>query len=137
VALKFVGAAYLVYLGVQLLGTRNAALTAAALYRHSHWQLFLTGAASNISNPKIAIFFFAFLPQFVAPSAAHPTLTVFVLGALFALLTFCIKGPVALFAGALSSWFGQRPQALLWLYRSSGLIMLGLALKLAVSRREG
>lgn len=137
VTLKFVGAAYLVYLGIQLLRTSSAAPTSAVLARQSHLQLFLTGAASNISNPKIAIFFFAFLPQFVAPSAVHPTLTVFVLGALFALLTFCVKGPVALFAGRLSSWFGQRPQALLWLYRSSGLVMLGLSVKLALSRRDG
>lgn len=137
VALKFVGAAYLVYLGVQLVLTRSAALTAAASARHSHRQLFMTGVASNISNPKIAVFFFAFLPQFVVPGAARPTLTVFVLGALFALLTFFIKGPVALFAGRLSSWFQARPQALLWLYRSSGLVMLGLAVKLVLSRRDG
>jgi len=137
VALKFVGAAYLVYLGVQLLLTRSASLKAAATARHSHRQLFLTGAASNISNPKIAVFFFAFLPQFVVPGAVRPTLTVFVLGALFALLTFLIKGPVALFAGRLSTWFRARPQALLWLYRSSGLVMLGLAVKLVLSRREG
>jgi threonine/homoserine/homoserine lactone efflux protein len=137
VALKFVGAAYLVHLGVQLVLTRSAALAAAATARHSHRQLFMTGVASNISNPKIAVFFFAFLPQFVVPNAARPTLTVFVLGALFALLTFFIKGPVALFAGRLSSWFQARPQALLWLYRSSGLVMLGLAVKLALSRREG
>ncbi len=52
VALKFVGAAYLVYLGFQLLLTRSAALTAAASARHSHRQLFMTGAASNISNPR-------------------------------------------------------------------------------------
>lgn len=136
-ALKFVGAAYLVFLGVQLLTTRSAALVAAASARHSHRQLFMTGAASNISNPKIAVFFFAFLPQFVAPGAEHPTLTVFVLGAAFALLTFLVKGPVAVFAGRLSSWFQARPQALLWLHRSSGLVMLGLAMKLVVSRREG
>lgn len=136
VALKFVGAAYLVYLGVQLLLTRSATLAAAGSERHSHRQLFWTGAVSNLSNPKIAIFFFAFLPQFVAPQAARPTLTVFVLGALFALLTFVIKGPVALFAGRLTSWFQARPQALLWLYRSCGLVMLGLALKLVLSRRE-
>jgi threonine/homoserine/homoserine lactone efflux protein len=105
--------------------------------RHSHRQLFLTGATSNISNPKIAVFFFAFLPQFVVPDAVQPALMVIVLGALFALLTFLIKGPVAVFAGRLSSWIQSRPQSLLWLYRSSGLVILGLAVKLALSRREG
>ena len=135
-ALKFVGAAYLLYLGVQLLLTRAAELNAAASARQPHLRLFLTGAASNISNPKIAVFYFAFLPQFVTPDASRPTLTIFVLGLVFAALTFLVKGPVAVFAGRLSSWFRSRPQALVWLYRSSGLVMLGLAVRLALTRRE-
>jgi threonine/homoserine/homoserine lactone efflux protein len=135
-ALKFVGAAYLLYLGVQLLLTRAAHLQAAAVLPQSHMRLFLTGAASNISNPKIAVFYFAFLPQFIAPGAAHPTLTIFVLGILFAALTFLIKGPVAVFSGRLSTWFQSRPAALVWLYRCSGLVMVGLALRLALSRRS-
>ena len=59
----------------------------------------------------------------------------FVLGVLFAALTFVIKGPVAFFAGRLSSWFQARPAALVWLYRCSGLVMVGLAVRLALSRR--
>jgi threonine/homoserine/homoserine lactone efflux protein len=134
-ALKFAGAAYLLYLGVQLLLTRAAQLQAAATQPQSHMRLFATGAVSNISNPKIAVFYFAFLPQFIAPGASHPTLTVFVLGLVFAVLTFVMKGPVALFAGRLSSWFRSRPAALVWLYRCSGLVMVGLAVRLALSRR--
>lgn len=136
-ALKFVGAGYLLYLGVQLLLTRSAQLAASVSEQQSQWRLFFTGAVSNVSNPKIAVFFFAFLPQFVAPGAAHPTLTVFALGALFAALTFLIKGPVAVFSGRLSTWFQARPRALLWLYRTSGVVMIGLAVRLALSRREG
>ena len=135
-ALKFAGAAYLLYLGIQLLLTRAKALDAAAAAPRSHRRLFLTGALSNISNPKIAVFYFAFLPQFVVPDAAHPTLTIFVLGLAFALLTFLVKGPVAVFAGRLSSWFAARPSALAWLYRLSGLVMVGLAVRLALSRRD-
>jgi threonine/homoserine/homoserine lactone efflux protein len=135
-ALKFVGAAYLLYIGGQLLLTRAAHLQAAAALPQSNMRLFLTGAASNISNPKIAVFYFAFLPQFIAPGAAHPTLTIFVLGVLFAALTFLIKGPVAVFSGRLSTWFQSRPAALVWLYRCSGLVMVGLALRLALSRRS-
>lgn len=135
VGLKFIGAAYLLYLGVQLLLTRAAEFNAASNAAQSPKKLFLTGALSNISNPKIAIFYFAFLPQFVAPGAARPALTILVLGLVFAALTFLIKGPVAVFAGSLSSWFKSRPGALLWLYRCSGLVMLGLAVRLALSRR--
>ena len=69
------------------------------------------------------------------PGAAHPTLSVFVLGLLFAALTFLVKGPVGLAAGSLSGWLRARPQALAWLYRSSGAVLVGLGLKLAFERR--
>lgn len=135
-AIKFLGAAYLLYLGAQLLFTRSAQLEGAASAPRSHLRLFITGAASNISNPKIAVFYFAFLPQFVARDASHPTLTIFALGLVFAALTFLIKGPVAVFAGSLSAWFQSRPAALVWLYRFSGVVMVGLAVRLALSRRS-
>ncbi len=99
-------------------------------------RLFLDGALSNISNPKIAIFYFAFLPQFVLPGATHPTLSVFALGLLFAALTFLVKGPVGYFAGKLSAWLRARPGFLVWLYRSSGAILIGLGVRLAFERRE-
>jgi threonine/homoserine/homoserine lactone efflux protein len=135
-ALKYAGAAYLVYIGVQLLMTRQQQLESLASLPQSATRLFMTGALSNISNPKIAVFFFAFLPQFVTPDAQHPTLTILTLGLVFAALTFLIKGPVAVFAGRLSAWFQRRPRALQNLYRVSGLVMLGLAIRLALSRRE-
>ncbi len=135
-ALKYAGAAYLVYIGVQLLTTRQQQLESLASLPQSASRLFMTGALSNISNPKIAVFFFAFLPQFVTPGAQHPTLTILTLGLVFAALTFLIKGPVAVFAGRLSSWFQRRPRALQNLYCFSGLVMLGLAVRLALSRRE-
>jgi threonine/homoserine/homoserine lactone efflux protein len=134
--LKLVGAAYLIYLAVGLLGTRNAESLLGATSARSPSRMFFDGAFSNISNPKIALFYFAFLPQFVVPQARNPTLTVLALGVLFATLTFAVKGPVALFAGALSGWLRSRPRALVWLYRSSGAILLGLGLRLAFARRD-
>jgi threonine/homoserine/homoserine lactone efflux protein len=98
-------------------------------------RLFLDGALSNLSNPKIAVFYFAFLPQFVSPSAQQPTFSVFVLGVAFAALTFLVKGPVGVFAGALSGWLRSRPGVLTWVYRSSGAILIGLGVKLAFERR--
>jgi threonine/homoserine/homoserine lactone efflux protein len=135
VLLKLVGAAYLVYLGVQLLRTRSQQLGSASGAARSLTRLFADGALSNVSNPKIAIFYFAFLPQFIAPNASHPMLAVFVLGLVFAALTFIVKGPVGLAAGRLSGWIRRRPDALKWLHRTSGAVLIGLGLKLAFERR--
>jgi threonine/homoserine/homoserine lactone efflux protein len=81
------------------------------------------------------VFYFAFLPQFVLPGAAQPTLTVFVLGLVFAALTFLVKGPVGLGAGMLSGWLRERPGALKWIYRTSGMVLVGLGVRLAFERR--
>ena len=94
-----------------------------------------TGLPLRDARPKIAVFYFAFLPQFVLPGASHPTLAVFALGLLFAALTFLVKGPVGFFAGLLSGWLRSRPAVLAWLYRSSGAILVLLGLKLAFERR--
>jgi len=135
-ALKLVGAAYLVFLGVQLLRTRQMELAVSGGAPRSLRRLFADGALSNLSNPKIAVFYFAFLPQFVQPGAAHPTLAIFVLGLLFAALTFLVKGPVGLGAGMLSGWLRARPRVLTGLYRTSGAVLVGLGVKLAFERRD-
>jgi len=135
-ALKLVGAAYLVYLGVQLLRSRAQQLAVQAGAPRSLGRLFVDGALSNVSNPKIAVFYFAFLPQFVLPGAVHPTLSVFVLGLVFAALTFLVKGPVGLGAGLLSAWMRERPAVLAWVYRGSGAVLIGLGLRLAFERRD-
>lgn len=132
VALKLVGAAYLVWIGIGLLRTRAAELVLQGAAPRSRGRLFVDGAFSNLSNPKIAVFYFAFLPQFVPQGAAHPTLSVFALGLAFAGLTFVVKGPVGLFAGLLSGWLRARPRALVGLHRTSGAVLVGLGLKLAV-----
>ena len=134
--LKLVGAAYLVYLGIQLLRSKEQVLAVSSGAPRSLPRLFLNGALSNISNPKVAVFYFAFLPQFVSPARpAHPTLGVFVLGLAFAALTFLVKGPVGFSAGLLSGWLRSRPGFLAWVYRTSGAVLIGLGVRLALERR--
>jgi threonine/homoserine/homoserine lactone efflux protein len=135
IALKLVGAAYLIYLGISLLRTKGTALVVQTSAQRSLLRLFVDGAFSNISNPKIAVFYFAFLPQFVLPGATHATLSVFALGLVFAALTFLVKGPVGLFAGLLSGWLRARPSVLVWIYRFSGMVLVALGIKLAFDRR--
>jgi threonine/homoserine/homoserine lactone efflux protein len=134
-ALKFAGAAYLVFLGIQLLRTPSGALAVPAGEPRSTCRLFADGALSNLANPKIAVFYFAFLPQFVPQGAVNPTLSVFVLGLLFAVLTFLVKGPVGLGAGLLSRWLRERPGVLAWLNRASGTVLIGLGVRLAFERK--
>jgi len=133
--LKLMGAGYLIYLGVGLLSTRRSSLTVDSDPARPLGKVFLDGAFSNLSNPKVAIFYFAFLPQFFSPSARHPTLSVFVLGLAFAALTFLVKAPVGIFSGAISAWLRARPNVLTWVYRSSGAVLVSLGVKLALERR--
>jgi threonine/homoserine/homoserine lactone efflux protein len=135
VALKLIGAAYLVWLGVQQWRTRSTELALSAGAPRSIARSFADGALSNLSNPKIAIFYFAFLPQFVPAQGAHPTLSVFTLGLAFAALTFVVKGPVALGAGLLSAWLRARPAVLAAMHRASGAVLIALGIKLAFERR--
>jgi len=136
-ALKDVGAACLPCLGVPLLSSSRAQLDAATAAPQPLSRLFAKAAVSNIADPKTAVFYFAFLPQFGALEAARPTLTVWLLGVAFAVLTFLIEGPVAVSAAGLSAAFSARPAALTWLHRGSGLVMVAPAVRLALSRREG
>jgi threonine/homoserine/homoserine lactone efflux protein len=135
VGLKLLGAAYLVWLGIGL-RTRSAELALRGSATRSLSRLFVDGALSNLSNPKIAVFYFAFLPQFVPQAAERPTLSVLLLGLVFAGLTFLIKAPVGLFAGLLSGWLRARPRALLWIHRTSGAVLVALGLRLAMEPRS-
>jgi threonine/homoserine/homoserine lactone efflux protein len=134
-AMKIVGAAYLLYLGISLLRDTNNGLLTSKSTQRSLTRLYLDGALSNIANPKIAIFFFAFLPQFVSPNAANPTWSIFLLGACFALLTMLLKGPIALLAGQLARMLSDNPLYLRNVFRVSGVTLIGLAVKLAFEER--
>jgi threonine/homoserine/homoserine lactone efflux protein len=133
-ALKLLGAAYLVYLGVKLLLTREAALaTQGGGQRFSPASLVWQGILSNVSNPKIVVFFFAFLPQFVDPKSAHPTLDLVLLGVLYAAMGLVVKVGVGLAAGSLSERILRKPRMMVWINRVSGTILVGLGLRLAAS----
>jgi len=136
-AMKLAGAAYLVYLGIQAWRTARDTLALTHASPRTAPRLFMDGALCNIANPKIAIFYLAFLPQFVSPAAAHPTAALLILGLSYALLTFVIKGPLALAAGRLSHWLRAHPAVLAWLHRASGTVLIALGVKLALERRAG
>ena len=135
-ALKLIGAAYLVYLGLKLALSREAARAiGAAGARLSPFALVWQGVLSNVTNPKIVLFFLAFLPQFVDPASAHPTRDLVFLGVLYAALALPIKTAVGLAAGSLSQRIFKRPAAIAWMNRFSGTVLVALGLRLAATER--
>jgi threonine/homoserine/homoserine lactone efflux protein len=122
---KFAGAAYLVWLGVQKLRHAGDEDPAARSPR-SHAHLFRQGVVVNILNPKVAMFFLAFLPQFIDPDAASPGLQIIGLGLIFILIAMISDTTYALLAGTaaerLSGTFAARRR----LDRISGGVMIGL-----------
>jgi len=135
-ALKLVGAGYLVFLGIRMLFTRAVATDLAqGAAPLSPGTLVWQGMLSNLTNPKIVLFFFAFLPQFVDPASPHPTRDLVFLGVLYALLALPVKGAVGLAAGSLSERVMRRPSALTWINRFSGTVLVALGLRLAATDR--
>lgn len=134
--LKLAGAAYLVYLGIRLLLTREAAVTANGKGgSFSAASLLWQGILSNVSNPKIVLFFLAFLPQFVDPESAHPARDLAFLGVLYAAMGLVVKVGVGLAAGSLSERLLRKPRAMVWINRASGSILVVLGLRLAAAPR--
>jgi threonine/homoserine/homoserine lactone efflux protein len=134
--LKVCGGIYLIYLGVKLLRTRSVQIERLAVSNKPLKRLFFQGALSNLSNPKIAVFYFAFLPQFISSEVQHPTFYLLGLGIAFAVLTFVVKVPIGFFAGYLSKWLRDRPAVLTWMHRTSGILLMGLGLRLAFERKD-
>jgi threonine/homoserine/homoserine lactone efflux protein len=127
---KYAGAAYLVYLGIRRLLER-AEPRDFVVREQPLAQLFWRGAVVNVLNPKTALFFFAFLPQFVDPGRAVWTQVV-ILGFVFVALGLLSDGLYALTAGTLGRWLRRRPGILRW---GSGSVYIGLGAVTALSRR--
>jgi threonine/homoserine/homoserine lactone efflux protein len=136
VALKLAGAAYLVYLGLRMIFTRlDASVLGGASARLPAAGLVWQGILSNVTNPKIVLFFFAFLPQFVDPASVNPTRDLVFLGVLYAVLALPVKGGVALAAGSLAERIHKSPGALAWIHRAGGAVLVALGVRLAASER--
>jgi len=136
-AVQWLGAAYLAWLGIGLLRQAwrpsQEAATAAGPAARTAWADFRTGLLTNVLNPKVALFFLAFLPQFVPAGSPSPTASFLLLGAWFVLQgTLFLMGLVAVAARLRRLQASQR--AARWLRLAGGGLFLGLALRLAGSR---
>jgi threonine/homoserine/homoserine lactone efflux protein len=133
---RFAGAAYLIWLGVQALRGKAGPAAGKPLDRESDWAVFRQGAITNILNPKVALFFLAFLPQFVAPARGSVALQIVVLGCLFNVAGTIVNIAVAYLAASAGRWFGARghvERIFRWLTAS---VFIGLGLRLALGDRK-
>jgi threonine/homoserine/homoserine lactone efflux protein len=136
---KYLGAAYLIFLGIRKLIERGKDHSQEAIYTQSLWRIYSQGVIVNLLNPKVALFFFAFLPQFVDLSRGNPTIQILSLGALFVGMAIITDSCYALLGSSIAQRLKadrDRPGSLKFLKGQryfSGLIDLGLGISTALS----
>lgn len=131
--LKWIGAAYLLWMGLKLLFSRGGRLDLSnALPPETDlWAVWRRGFLTNVLNPKVALFFLAFVPQFIQPDAAHPAVSFLLLGVLFNLNSL----PINFGYAWLAAWAARRlhtlQRAMHWMDRAAGVLFIGFGLRLA------
>jgi threonine/homoserine/homoserine lactone efflux protein len=132
-ALKWLGVVYLLYMAWQALRERGALQVEGRLDARSTAKVIVTGFLINILNPKLSIFFLAFLPQFIAADEGHPVARMLELSAAFMAMTFVVFVVYGLFAASVRDRIVTRPRAMTWLRRAfaGGFAALGARLALA------
>ena len=134
-AVKFVGAGYLIYLGVHAIATANERPTGQAgppaSPTRALGQAFLTG----LLNPKVALFFLAFLPQFICPSEGSVLLQALFLGGLLGMMDMVYEAVLVSIAAGAANWLAS-PRAAAWRSRVTGFVLIGLGARLAFAHRR-
>jgi threonine/homoserine/homoserine lactone efflux protein len=133
--LKYLGVAYLLYMAWNALREKGALKVEKEVGARSAIQVIVSAILINILNPKLSIFFFAFLPQFVSAKESHPLARMFELSAVFMLLTFAVFVGYGLFAASIRNHVISRPRVLTWMRRSFAGAFVALGAKLALADR--
>lgn len=131
-ALQWAGATYMLYLGIRMIMASfgRAQNKHLAMRTISDWAAIRQGTINNLTNPKSILFMFAFLPQFVDPAAGPIWLQLLVLGMIQKLSGILSLGSVAGASGTVGHWLSRRPGFLKWQQRFTGMVMVGLAVRL-------
>jgi len=132
---KLAGAAYLIYLAWGAFRAEAETIPTRGVRALNMKGLYLRGFIMNVTNPKVTIFFLAFLPQFADPTRGSMTIQMMILGGLMMVATVLVFGSIALLAGTLGEKFASSGRAQIILNRIAGTIFAGLALKLITSER--
>lgn len=130
---RYAGASYLIYLGISMIRNRQAKLAASDQGGKSQ-RNFLQGVATEVLNPKTALFFLSFIPQFVSPAIGHMTLQFLILGTISVILNTAVDLIVVGFADLFASRLAHHPRLIEKQRAASGVGMIGLGLYVAVSK---
>lgn len=133
--LKSLGACYLLYLAWKAFRTAATQIHPAKMADISRARLYRRGIIMNITNPKVSIFFLAFLPQFADPARGPLTVQIILLGGIFIVATILVFGGIALLAGTIGEWLNRSARTQQIMNRAAGAIFVGLALKLLTTQR--
>jgi threonine/homoserine/homoserine lactone efflux protein len=133
--IKYLGAAYLVFLGLKAIFEKAPALLGKGHARITATQAFRQAILAEVLNPKTALFFLAFLPQFVRPENGSVVAQLSILGVLFALIGFISTIVFALAAGGLGNFLRRNPTIVRWQGKVVGSIYCGLGVRLALQER--
>jgi len=132
--IKYAGAAYLIYLGIRsIINKTNSFNLPKNIERQSLWKIFWQGVITNVLNPKVALFFLAFLPQFIDPSKGNTYLQILLLGSWFNISGTVVNIVVAILFGKLGAWLQGSSWFVKWQGKLTGLILIGFGLKVALS----
>ena len=135
--IKYAGAVYLVYLGLRsLLGKKNRFVLTQVKDKKSYKRLFIQGAVTNVLNPKVALFFLAFLPQFIEAGSHNAPWQILFLGTWFNISGTLVNILVALLFGKLGCWLSRSPRFLQWQERVTGTLLIALGIKVALSSKK-
>lgn len=132
---KYLGVAYLLYMAWSSLRERGALRAEKEVGTRSAAQVIVTAILINVLNPKLSIFFLAFLPQFVSAEEAHPLSRMLALSAVFMLMTFAVFVGYGLFAASVRDHVISRPRVLTWMRRTFAGAFVALGARLALSDR--
>lgn len=133
--LKYLGACYLLYLAWQALRAPAETIAGPGHGGAAYRRLYGRGIVMNLTNPKVSVFFLAFLPQFADPGRGAMSLQLTLLGGLFILATVLVFGAIALLGGTLGQWLHRSRRIQGVLHKVAGIVLVGLALKLAAADR--
>lgn len=134
---KLIGAAYLIYLGVKMLLSKHNTLYINKEQQTSLKKVFTQGVISNTLNPKVALFFMAFLPQFIKTNGTEISPIPFlILGTIFAFFVLIFLGVLGYFSGIVGEYLKTKVSIYNWIHKVSGSIMILLGAKLAFTNQK-